>query len=113
MAMYVSTYPDPISKLTPCYLIDQVILGIILGACLGVGFRYLMKFCERKDLIDRQSYVAQYISLAMLTIGSCTLLGTDDLLAAFAAGTPSSVGLRHGTTLLTSYAPLPLYRFGD
>ena len=46
-------------------------------------------------------------------IGSCTILGTDDLLAAFAAGTPSSVGLRHGTTLLTSYAPLPLYRFSN
>lgn len=46
-----------------------------------------MKFCERKDLIDRQSYVAQYVSLAMLTIGSTTLLGSDDLLAAFACGT--------------------------
>lgn len=53
---------------------------------LGVGFRYLMRFCERKDLIDRQSYVAQYVALALLTIGSCTLLGTDDLLAAFSCG---------------------------
>lgn len=59
----------------------------MFGACLGIGFRYLMRFCERKDLIDRQSYVAQYVSLAMLTIGSCTLLGTDDLLAAFSCGT--------------------------
>ena len=46
-----------------------------------------MKFCERKDLIDRQSYVAQYVSLAMLTIGVNTLLGSDDLLAAFSCGT--------------------------
>ena len=46
-----------------------------------------MRFCERKDLIDRQSYVAQYVALALLTIGSCTLLGTDDLLAAFSCGT--------------------------
>lgn len=46
-----------------------------------------MKFCERKELIDRQSYVAQYVSLALLTIGVCTLLGSDDLLAAFACGT--------------------------
>ncbi|KAI0076338.1 hypothetical protein K474DRAFT_1663178 [Panus rudis PR-1116 ss-1] len=65
----------------------QVILGIVLGALIGFGFRHLMKFCERKDLIDRQSYVAQYVSLAMLTIGSCSLLGTDDLLAAFSCGT--------------------------
>ena len=46
-----------------------------------------MKFCERKDLIDRQSYVAQYVSLAILTIGATTLLGSDDLLAAFSCGT--------------------------
>jgi hypothetical protein len=46
-----------------------------------------MKFCQRHDLIDRHSYVAQYVSLAMLTVGTCTLLGVDDLLASFACGT--------------------------
>jgi NhaP-type Na+/H+ or K+/H+ antiporter len=62
-------------------------LGIALGGVIGFGFRHLMKFCERKELIDRQSYVAQYVALAMLTIGVTTLLGSDDLLAAFACGT--------------------------
>ncbi|CAE6423715.1 unnamed protein product [Rhizoctonia solani] len=65
----------------------EVALGIAFGAVLGFGFRHLMRFCERKDLIDRQSYVAQYVSLALLTIGATTLLGSDDLLAAFACGT--------------------------
>ncbi|QRV86568.1 Sodium/hydrogen exchanger family [Ceratobasidium sp. AG-Ba] len=65
----------------------EVALGIAFGAVLGFGFRHLMRFCERKDLIDRQSYVAQYVSLAILTIGATTLLGSDDLLAAFACGT--------------------------
>ncbi|KAI0826897.1 Sodium/hydrogen exchanger family-domain-containing protein [Trametes gibbosa] len=65
----------------------QVVVGIVFGALLGFGFRHLMKFCEHKDLIDRQSYVAQYVSLAMLTIGATTLLGSDDLLAAFSCGT--------------------------
>jgi NhaP-type Na+/H+ or K+/H+ antiporter len=46
-----------------------------------------MKFCQRYDLIDRHSYVAQYLSLAILTIGVTTILGCDDLLAAFACGT--------------------------
>ncbi|KAJ3526008.1 hypothetical protein NMY22_g10341 [Coprinellus aureogranulatus] len=69
------------------YETDQVILGVVLGAAIGIAFRYLMKFCERMDLIDRHSYVAQYVSLAMFTIGVCTLLGSDDLLAAFACGT--------------------------
>ncbi|KAG6864886.1 hypothetical protein C0991_006573 [Blastosporella zonata] len=65
----------------------QVILGIIIGAVLGFGFRHLMKFCQRHNLIDRHSYVAQYLSLAMLTIGVTVLLGSDDLLAAFSCGT--------------------------
>ncbi|KAG8690128.1 hypothetical protein FRC09_012131, partial [Ceratobasidium sp. 395] len=65
----------------------EVALGIAFGAVLGFGFRHLMRFCERRDLIDRQSYVAQYVSLAILTIGATTLLGSDDLLAAFACGT--------------------------
>ncbi|TFK22691.1 hypothetical protein FA15DRAFT_671226 [Coprinopsis marcescibilis] len=65
----------------------QIALGILVGALLGFGFRHLMKFCEKRDLIDRHSYVAQYVSLAMFTIGVTTLLGSDDLLAAFACGT--------------------------
>jgi sodium/hydrogen antiporter len=68
-------------------LADQIVLGTVIGALLGFGFRHLMKFCERTELIDRQSYVAQYVSLALLTIGVCTMLGSDDLLAAFACGT--------------------------
>lgn len=65
----------------------EVLLGVVFGAVIGIAFRHLMKFCERKDLIDRQSYVAQYVSLAMFVIGVTTLLGSDDLLAAFACGT--------------------------
>ena len=63
-----------------------MILGAVIGALIGIAFRHLMKFCERKDLIDRQSYVAQYVSLAMFVIGVTTMLGTDDLLAAFSCG---------------------------
>ncbi|KAL0580553.1 hypothetical protein V5O48_001461 [Marasmius crinis-equi] len=64
----------------------QVVMGVVIGAAIGFGFRHLMKFCQKRDLIDRQSYVAQYLSLALFTIGVCTLLGTDDLLAAFSCG---------------------------
>ncbi|KAH7885524.1 Sodium/hydrogen exchanger family-domain-containing protein [Phlebopus sp. FC_14] len=65
----------------------QILLSVVFGSLLGFGFRHLMKFCERNDLIDRQSYVAQYVSLAFLTIGIMTMLGSDDLLAAFFCGT--------------------------
>ncbi|KAK1223104.1 hypothetical protein PQX77_014032 [Marasmius sp. AFHP31] len=64
----------------------QVVLGIVIGAVVGIGFRYLMKYCEKWDLIDRHSYVAQYLSLALFTVGVTVLLGSDDLLSTFACG---------------------------
>lgn len=46
-----------------------------------------MKISYRKGFIDRESYVTQYLALALFTIGIVSTLGSDDLLAAFAAGT--------------------------
>jgi NhaP-type Na+/H+ or K+/H+ antiporter len=65
----------------------EVALGIVLGALVGWLARKILKFSEAHKLIDRQSFVAQYISLAVFTIGFTTLLGSDDLLSAFACGT--------------------------
>jgi hypothetical protein len=45
-----------------------------------------MQFAERRNYIDRQSFVAQYVSLALLSTGGTVLLGSDDLLSAFACG---------------------------
>jgi sodium/hydrogen antiporter len=45
-----------------------------------------MKYSHRKGFIDRESYVAQYLALTFFTIGIASTIGTDDLLAAFAAG---------------------------
>ena len=47
----------------------EVALGIVIGTIIGYSVRKVMKFSERKGLIDRQSFVAQYVSLAILTIG--------------------------------------------
>ncbi|KAI0326839.1 hypothetical protein GY45DRAFT_1328396 [Cubamyces sp. BRFM 1775] len=68
----------------------QVILGTVIGAVLGIAFSHLMKFSHRKGFIDRESYVAQYLALALFTIGVTRTLGSDDLLAAFAAGSAIS-----------------------
>nr|XP_018262109.1 Na+/H+ exchanger AnNHA1 [Kwoniella dejecticola CBS 10117]OBR84267.1 Na+/H+ exchanger AnNHA1 [Kwoniella dejecticola CBS 10117] len=64
----------------------EIVLGSVIGVALGFTARKFMKFAERKRLIDRQSYVAQYVSLAVLSMGMTTLLGSDDLLCAFATG---------------------------
>ncbi|RPD63668.1 hypothetical protein L227DRAFT_542591 [Lentinus tigrinus ALCF2SS1-6] len=64
----------------------QVVLGTIIGAGLGLAFSYLMKLSYRKGFIDRESYLAQYLALTLFTVGITRTLGSDDLLAAFAAG---------------------------
>ncbi|KAG6331419.1 hypothetical protein ID866_7672 [Astraeus odoratus] len=45
---------------------------------------------HRNGFIDRESYIAQYLALAIFTIGVASTLGADDLLAAFAAGSAIS-----------------------
>jgi len=68
----------------------QVILGTVLGAVMGKLFCVVMKLSYKRGYIDRESYVAQYLALALLTIGVASTIGTDDLLAAFAAGSAIS-----------------------
>lgn len=65
----------------------QIIFGTLLGALIGWVARKAMRFSERKRLVDRESFVASYVSLAIASMGVNVLLGSDDLLAAFACGT--------------------------
>ena len=85
------------------YRSDQVILGTVIGAIIGMrsvrllsvlrqngftgySFSRLLRFAHQRGFLDRESYVAQYIALALFTVGATNSLGNDDLLAAFAAG---------------------------
>ncbi|KAI6125731.1 Cation/H+ exchanger [Pisolithus croceorrhizus] len=64
----------------------EVMFGSLLGSIIGLLFSKLMKLSHRKGLMDRESYIAQYLALAILTTGITSSLGADDLLASFAAG---------------------------
>lgn len=64
----------------------QVVLGTVIGAIIGHLFSLILKFSQRRGFLDRESYIAQYIALALFTVGATNSLGNDDLLAAFAAG---------------------------
>ena len=61
-------------------------LLICTEAPQGLIFSYLIKFSHKRGFINRESYVAQYIALAIFITGIVSTLGSDDLLAAFAAG---------------------------
>ncbi|KAG5368990.1 Na(+)/H(+) antiporter [Yarrowia sp. C11] len=68
----------------------ECMTGICLGIVIGWGGRILIKFAEKRNLIDRESFLAFYLVLALMCAGFGTIIGVDDLLAAFAAGTAFS-----------------------
>ncbi|PFH47473.1 hypothetical protein AMATHDRAFT_77194 [Amanita thiersii Skay4041] len=68
----------------------QIILGLLIGAMTGFIFSRLMKFSHKKGLVDRESYVIQYLATAIFIAGFVGTIGSDDLLAAFAAGSTIS-----------------------
>ncbi|EFP91616.2 uncharacterized protein PGTG_17670 [Puccinia graminis f. sp. tritici CRL 75-36-700-3] len=68
-------------------LLYHIIVGIVMGAVAGILVREGLKFSEKHGLIDTESMVPIYISLALLTAGVCVLAGTEDIIAAFACGT--------------------------
>ena len=52
----------------------------------GYVFSKIMNRASDRKLLDNESFVAQYLALALFTVGVANSLGSDDLLAAFAAG---------------------------
>jgi hypothetical protein len=41
----------------------------------------VLKFAKKRDLIDRESFIAMYVALALLACFATTLTGSDDILA--------------------------------
>lgn len=68
-------------------ILYQCFFGIILGVVIGFVLRKLVAFAEKKNLIDRESFLAFFIFLAFNSAGLGSVLGVDDLLVSFAAGT--------------------------
>lgn len=60
--------------------------AFVLTFFTGFLFSKLMKLSHKRGFIDRESFVAQYLALAIFTMGVASTIGVDDLLASFAAG---------------------------
>ncbi|KAJ3576427.1 hypothetical protein NP233_g440 [Leucocoprinus birnbaumii] len=70
--------------------IYEVFLGILIGVIIGYLFSHIMTHSHKRGYINRESYVAQYLALSIFTMGVANTIGSDDLLAAFAAGSAIS-----------------------
>ncbi|KAL8642171.1 MAG: hypothetical protein Q9228_001101 [Teloschistes exilis] len=56
-----------------------VILGAIYGAVVGWGAKELLHWAEEKKYVDRESFL-------LFIAGTCSMIGSDDVLACFIAG---------------------------
>lgn len=65
----------------------ECLFGVVLGVFLGYTLRKAVAFAEKKGLIDRESFLALFVFLAFNSAGIGSMLGVDDLLVSFAAGT--------------------------
>jgi NhaP-type Na+/H+ or K+/H+ antiporter len=67
-------------------ILYECVFGAFYGFMIGYIARHLIKYSERKSLIDRESFLVFYFTLALFCAGSGSMLGMDDLLIGFSAG---------------------------
>ncbi|KAL7799817.1 Sodium/hydrogen exchanger family domain-containing protein [Trichoderma ceciliae] len=63
-----------------------IILSVIYGAVVGLLAKELLRWAMKRNYVDRESFLVSAISLALFVLGTCGLIGTDDVLACFIAG---------------------------
>lgn len=90
LALYLIRYrPDATSVFEHwfCYtVLYECLVGSIYGVTVGYIGRQAIKWAERKNLIDRESFLVFYFVLALWCAGTGSMLGLDDLLVGFCAG---------------------------
>ncbi|KAL9599543.1 MAG: hypothetical protein Q9219_003787 [cf. Caloplaca sp. 3 TL-2023] len=67
-------------------ILYECVFGCIYGVLIGYLGRHAIKWADSKNLIDRESFLVFYFTLALFCAGTGATLGTDDLLVGFAAG---------------------------
>ncbi|KAL8680271.1 MAG: hypothetical protein Q9186_003509 [Xanthomendoza sp. 1 TL-2023] len=67
-------------------ILYECVFGCVYGVLIGYLGRHAIKWADSKNLIDRESFLVFYFTLALFCAGTGATLGTDDLLVGFAAG---------------------------
>lgn len=63
-----------------------IIVSIIYGAVVGWIAKELLHWAEERKYVDRESFLVFAISLSLFIVGTCGMIGSDDVLACFIAG---------------------------
>ncbi|KAK0704969.1 Sodium/hydrogen exchanger family-domain-containing protein [Lasiosphaeris hirsuta] len=63
-----------------------IILSVVYGAVVGWIAKELLHWAEQRKFVDRESFLVFAISLSLFVVGTCGMIGSDDVLACFIAG---------------------------
>jgi len=90
LALYLIDYRPDADEVAKNWIVITILYECVFGAFYGfvIGYigRHGIKFAEKHDLVDRESFLVFYFVLALFCAGSGSILGVDDLLVGFAAG---------------------------
>lgn len=70
----------------------EIVFSVIYGIIIGLVLRLMLRHSLKKAWVDRETFPSFFLALALLVVGTCGMIGTDDLLAAFVAGNAFSLG---------------------
>jgi NhaP-type Na+/H+ or K+/H+ antiporter len=63
-----------------------IFLSVVYGATVGWIAKELLHWAEEKKFVDRESFLVFAITLALFVVGTCGMIGSDDVLSCFIAG---------------------------
>ncbi|KAE8441166.1 hypothetical protein EG329_005795 [Mollisiaceae sp. DMI_Dod_QoI] len=90
LGLYLIDYRPDADKVAFNWFVITILYECVFGAFYGfmIGYigRHGIKYAEKHDLVDRESFLVFYFVLALFCAGSGSILGVDDLLVGFAAG---------------------------
>lgn len=64
----------------------EIFFAILVGAACGTFARWLLRQSEKRNLVDKESFLVFSIALTLLVTGISAMLHTDDLLSVFICG---------------------------
>lgn len=83
---YGETVGDEVWRWFYSVIIYEVLLSAVYGAVIGFVFKILLRWAAERKLIDMSNFFSYGVGLALFTLGTAGLFGTDDVLACFIAG---------------------------
>lgn len=90
LALYLIDYRPDADKVARSWIVITILYECVFGAFYGfvIGYigRHGIKYAEKHDLVDRESFLVFYFVLALFCAGSGSIIGVDDLLVGFSAG---------------------------